>query len=104
MIRQVRILLTCAVLAAATAGAALAQTSPSAVNEQEGATTGLGSSHRFATVAAASAHCPNDTVVWSAGKKLTYVMPGAARYGHGSGFYACKMEADTAGFHPAHKS
>jgi len=101
LIRQGRILLACAVMAGVTAGAALAQNSPSALNEQEGATTGLGSSHRFATAAAASAHCPGDTVVWSAGKKLTYVMPDAPKYGKGSGFYACKMEADSAGFQPA---
>ncbi len=86
-------------------GAAHAQSSastPSAVNATEGATTGLGTSHRFATAAAATAHCPGDTIVWSGGKKLTYVLPGAASYGKGSGFYACLMEAKMAGFHRKH--
>jgi hypothetical protein len=31
---------------------------------------------------------------------LTYVMPGAPGYGSASGFYACKAEADDAGFQP----
>jgi hypothetical protein len=103
LIRNGRVLLACAVLAgsAAFSGAALAQSSQGAASEDAGATTGLGSSHRFPTAAAASAHCPGDTIVWSSGKKLTYVMPGAAAYGHGGGFYACKMEADSAGFQPA---
>jgi hypothetical protein len=87
-------------------GAALAQSpslaaSPSAINATEGATTGLGDSHRFATPAAAIAHCSNDTIVWSSGPALTYILPNAAGYGKGSGFYACKTEADDAGFHPA---
>jgi hypothetical protein len=106
LIRNGRILLACTVLAGSMgcAGAALAQTSASTLSEDQGATTGLGSSHRFATAQAASAHCPNDTVVWSAGKKLSYVLPDSAKYGHGGGFYACKMEADSAGFHPSHQS
>lgn len=80
---------------------AMAQSSPSAMSEVQGATTGLGSSHRFATADAASAHCPGDTIVWAAGKKLTYYMPGTPKYGASkSGFYACKMEADDAGFTP----
>ncbi len=103
LIKNRRVLLACAVLAwsAVSSGAALAQSSPSVMSEDEGATSGLGSSHRFPTAAAANAHCPNDTIVWSAGKKLTYVMPGTAAYGHGRGFYACKMEADSAGFDKA---
>lgn len=67
-------------------------------SEVAGATTGLGSSHRFATVAAASGHCPGDTVVWSAGGKLVYHLPETPDYGQGKGFYACKAEADDAGF------
>jgi hypothetical protein len=80
-----------------TATAALAQSS-SAQSEAAGATTGLGTSHRFRTVAAASEHCPGDTIVWSSGHGLTYhAAPASGMSKHG--FYACKAEADTAGFH-----
>ncbi len=75
--------------------------SPSAINEAQGATTGLGSSHRFPTAAAATAHCFNDTIVWSSGPDLIYHLPNSATYGKGAGFYACKAEADDAGFHAA---
>jgi hypothetical protein len=84
------------------ASVALAQTlTPSAQNEREGDTTGLGQSHRFATAAAAADHCPGDTIVWSASPDLIYVLPGASTYGVGTGFYACKAEADDDGFSPA---
>jgi hypothetical protein len=83
------------------AASAFAQSNPSQMSEVQGATTGLGSSHRFATQGAAMDHCPGDTIVWASRNKLTYVMPGAAGYGSaGSGFYACKAEADDAGFQP----
>jgi len=78
------------------APAAFAQ-SASAQSAVMGATTGLGDSHRFPTPAAAAAHCPGDTVVWSNGKDLTY----QPANGQSGGFYACKMEADDAGFQPA---
>ncbi len=75
--------------------------SMSNANEAAGATTGLGSSHRFATADAAANHCPGDVVVWAPDHGLHYVLPGAPGYAHaGSGFYACKMEADDAGFSP----
>jgi len=87
---------------AARAGALTAPGSPSAENEGAGGTTGLGSSHRFATVAAASNHCgSSDPVVWSDGYHLTYDLPGSQGYGKAKadyGFYACKSEADNAGF------
>jgi len=77
--------------------------SSSGANEAAGATTGLGSSHRFSTADAAAAHCPGDVVVWSPGHGLGYVLPGAPGYAAGEkGFYACKMEADDAGFSAAH--
>lgn len=78
-------------------GAAFAQ-SASQESLVNGATTGLGAHHRFSTVAAAQDHCPGDTIVWSDGMHKTYkvVQSGSAKTGHG--FYACKMEADTAGF------
>jgi len=90
-------------------GAALAQSppmapvasTPSTMSAMQGATTGLGNSHRFATPAAAAAHCSNDTIVWSTGPGLTYTLPNTSDYGKGEGFYACKSEADDAGFHPA---
>ncbi len=78
------------------APAAFAQ-SASAQSASMGATTGLGISHRFPTPDAAAAHCPGDTVVWSNGKTLTY----QPANGQPGGFYACKMEADDAGFQPA---
>jgi hypothetical protein len=59
--------------------------SPSARSEHEGATTGLGASHRFRTTAAAAHHCPGDTIVWLTGPKLIYYLPGAAQYGRGVG-------------------
>jgi hypothetical protein len=72
---------------------------PSQMSEVQGATTGLGTSHRFHSVDAAMQHCPGDTIVWASGTKLTYKMPSAPGYGvSGHGFYACKMEADGAGF------
>jgi hypothetical protein len=79
---------------------AMAQSNPSQMSEVQGATTGLGSSHRFATQDAAATHCPGDTIVWASRGELTYVMPGAPGYGSASGFYACKAEADDAGFQP----
>jgi len=82
------------------AGSALAQT-PTQLNETQGATTGLGSSHRFPTRAAAYNHCANDTIVWSTSPNLIYDLPNSPNYGKGHGFYACKAEADSAGFHPA---
>lgn len=80
------------------APAAMAQTG-STMSENNGATTGLGSSHRFPTQQAASSHCPTDIIVWSAGASLTYHLPASPLYGKSAGFYACKMEADGAGFH-----
>jgi hypothetical protein len=96
--------LVCA-LGAAPAALAHALTAPgsaSAQNEGMGATTGLGTGHRFANPAAAASHCGNaDPVVWSDGEHLTYALPGQPDYGKGKdyGFYACKSEADGAGFH-----
>ncbi len=88
---------------AAMADGLTAPGSPSAQNEGQGATTGLGTGHRFASTAAAASHCGNsDPVVWSDGAHLTYALPGAPGYGKGQddyGFYACKSEADGAGFH-----
>jgi hypothetical protein len=76
--------------------------SASSTSEGQGATTGLGTHHRFATVAAAKAHCPDDTIVWSDGSSTTYRTASSASSGalH-QGFYACKMEADSSGFHQA---
>ena len=61
----------------------------------------LGSSHRFKTVAAATAHCPSDTVIWTTGSKSkSYHLSTSKYYGKTKhGFYACKAEADTAGYH-----
>jgi hypothetical protein len=84
------------------ASGAIAQTATSsATSEAQGATSGLGTSHRFATAAAASAHCPGDTIVWSSGSALTYSLSTQSSGNTGHGFYACKAEADSAGFHAA---
>jgi hypothetical protein len=84
---------------AQTAGSGM---TPSKQNELLGATTGLGSSHRFTTIEAAQNQCPGDTIVWGSGITLTYLMPGAPGYGATQpGFYACKTEADSDGFGPA---
>ncbi len=81
--------------------AALAQ-SASAGSESAGATTGLGTSHRFKTAAAATAHCPGDTIVWTSSSKKSYHLSSSTYYGKTKhGFYACKAEADGAGFHPS---
>jgi hypothetical protein len=82
------------------AGAAFAQT-PSQESLDQGATTGLGAHHRFTTIAAAQAHCPGDTIVWSNGVNLTYHVVQSGDQPKGRGFFACKMEADSAGFHQA---
>jgi plastocyanin len=85
-----------------TASVAMAQTTPSTASEDAGATTGLGTHHRFPSVAAAQQHCPGDTIVWSNGKGLTYhVVSSDSSSSASHGFYACKMEADSAGFQPA---
>ncbi len=85
-----------------TASVAMAQSTPSVASEDAGATTGLGTHHRFPSVAAAQAHCPGDSIVWSNGVGLTYHIVSSDSSGTAShGFYACKMEADSAGFHPA---
>ncbi len=82
------------------ASAALAQSATSSTaSEDAGATTGLGTHHRFPSVAAAQQHCPDDTIVWSNGVNLTYHTVQSGSTSHG--FYACKMEADGAGFHQA---
>jgi hypothetical protein len=97
---QLALSLAVALAAAAPAFAATQDESlsPSAQNERQGDTTGLGASHRFAQAADAAQHCPGDTIVWLAGSKLVYELPGAAKYGKGPGAYACKAEADDAGF------
>ena len=86
---------------AAIAAPATEQLTPSAQNEQMGATAGLGESHRFPTAAAATDHCPGDSIVWLHGPNLTYYLPDTAKYGKGAGSYACKAEADDAGFKSA---
>jgi hypothetical protein len=83
-----------------TASVAMAQSTASTASEDAGATTGLGTHHRFPSVATAKDHCPDDTIVWSNGKDLTYRSVGSGSGTSTHGFYACKMEADSAGFHP----
>ncbi len=90
-------------MAQTTAPATGAMSTPatsSSTSEAQGATTGLGTSHRFATAAAATAHCPSDTIVWSSRSAKSYHLSTSKYYGKTKhGFYACKAEADDAGFH-----
>ena len=55
----------------------------------------------FKTVAAATAHCPGDTVVWSTlSKSKSYHTASSKYYGktkHGA--YVCEKDATAAGFH-----
>jgi hypothetical protein len=57
----------------------------------------------FSTLAAASAHCPNSTVVWSTLSKSHSFHDSGSRYfgktKHGA--YVCKDDALAAGFHQA---
>jgi hypothetical protein len=57
----------------------------------------------FPTTAAAAAHCPNDTVVWSAlTKSKSFHLSGSRYFGktkHGA--YVCKGEALSYGYHQA---
>jgi len=57
----------------------------------------------FSTTAAAAAHCPKDTVVWSAlTKSKSFHLAGSRYFGktkHGA--YVCKGEALSYGFHQA---
>ncbi|WP_158805511.1 hypothetical protein [Acidisoma sp. L85] len=92
--------LSLAIVLGAASGAMAQTATSSSASEAQGATSGLGTSHRFATAAAASAHCPGDTIVWSSGSELTYSLS-AGSSGGAHGFYACKAEADSAGFHAA---
>ena len=65
--------------------------------------TRLPSGETFRTVAAATAHCPSDTVVWSTlSKSKSYHTSSSKYYGktkHGA--YVCKKDAIAAGFHAA---
>jgi hypothetical protein len=53
----------------------------------------------FDSQAAAQSHCPTDTVVWIKPGASTYHAKGLRWYGGaGRGTYACKKEADAAGY------
>jgi hypothetical protein len=63
----------------------------------------MASGSQFSTVAAAQAHCPTDTVVWSTmSKSKSYHLATSKYFGktkHGA--YACEKDLTTAGFHAA---
>lgn len=65
--------------------------------------TALSKSVEFTTLAEASAHCPNSTVVWSTlSKGHSFHTSGSRYFGktkHGA--YVCKDDALAAGFHQA---
>jgi hypothetical protein len=49
-------------------------------------------------------YCPDDTIVWVYPASGKYHLKGHAYYGVGrDGFYACRKEADAAGFQPPAK-
>jgi len=57
---------------------------------------------QFDTEAAAKAHCPGATVVWTNLKSKIYHFSGHADYGHTkSGAYMCEKDADAVGFRAA---
>ena len=54
----------------------------------------------FRTEQQAQQHCPNDTVVWADPQSGTYSLKESASYGGvGTGRYACRREAESAGMH-----
>jgi len=54
----------------------------------------------FRTEQQAQQHCPNDTVVWADPQSGTYSLKESASYGGvGTGRYACRKEAESAGMH-----
>jgi hypothetical protein len=63
----------------------------------------LPSGEEFKTAAAATAHCPSDTVVWSTlSKSKSYHLSSSKYFGktkHGA--YVCEKDATAAGFHAA---
>ena len=63
-----------------------------------------GNSHEilvvFRTEPQAQQHCPNDTVVWADPQSGSYSLKESASYGGaGTGRYACRKEAESAGMH-----
>jgi hypothetical protein len=88
---------------------AMAQMAPSGTMAPMGApavkpaTGKLPKTDEFSTTTAAAAHCPKDTVVWSAlTKSKSFHVAGSRYFGktkHGA--YVCKGEALSYGFHQA---
>jgi hypothetical protein len=78
-------------------------TTPAVTPQAAKPVTKLSKSVEFVTVAAAAAHCPADTVVWSSlSKSHSFHLSGSHYYGktkHGA--YVCKGDALAAGFHQA---
>ena len=62
-------------------------------------------SDKFKTAAAATAHCPGDTIVWSSfSSGHVYHLPASKYYGktkHGA--YACEKDAAAFGYHASKK-
>jgi hypothetical protein len=54
----------------------------------------------FRTEQQAQQHCPNDMVVWADPQSASYSLKENASYGGaGTGRYACRKEAESAGMH-----
>lgn len=77
---------------------AAAQSAPAAVKP---ASVNLLENDKFSTAAAAAAHCPGDTVVWSTlSKYKVFHLSNSKYYGktrHGA--YVCEKDAVAAGYH-----
>jgi hypothetical protein len=86
------------VLCLAMAGPALAQST----SKSKSSASSL-KSDEFSTEAAAKAHCPGDTVVWSTlSRAHAYHLSGDRYYGKTKrGAYMCQKDAEKAGMHQA---
>lgn len=101
-----RRMLAAALLFTAASGMALAQTTGTMAPTgpaPASPTQKLPLGDRFKTAAAATAHCPGDTVVWSTfSKSKSFHLAGSKHYGttkHGG--YVCEHDALAFGYHAA---
>lgn len=87
---------------AASMAAPAASTAPAAKPAVKHATARLPKADAFKTAAAASSHCPGDTVVWSTLRSKTFHTASSKLYGktkHGA--YVCQTDATSHGLHQA---
>ncbi len=83
--------------------APMSSTNTMGAGTKSGSHSRLPSGEAFKTMAAATAHCPSDTVVWSTlSKSKSYHLSSSKYFGktkHGA--YVCEKDATAAGFHQA---